>query len=131
MVASLYGVRQFMDGRYKKIFIPILLLITVIGVIYIAKNTSKDDIDANYKPMVKVENKIYYWSKDLEDISLKDFTLIGEVKKSYNSGLKSIDERSENYSSNVFPTGSKLYLYDKTSIIVVTNSGVSLCVEGE
>ena len=118
-----------MVGKYKNRIALMLLFIIVIGGIYIAKNRNKDDIDASYKPMVKVNDTIYYWSKDLEDINLKDLTLIGKVEKSYNSGTKSVDEGNENFSSNVFPKGSKIYLYDETSIIVETNSGFSLCVE--
>lgn len=118
-----------MAGKNKKGFIIIALIVIIIGGIYIVKKINDNNTDACYKPMVKVNDTIYYWSKDLEDVDLMEFTLIGEVEKSYNSGTKSIDIESENFSSNVFPVGSKLYVYDETSIIVKTSNVTSLCVE--
>lgn len=120
-----------MTGKLKKGVALMSLLLIVIGGIYIVINIDKDDIDANYKPMVKVNDRIYYWTKDLEDIDLTEFIMIGRVENSDNSISKSLDKEDKNFSSNVYPIGSRLYIYDETSIMVETNSGISLCVEGE
>ena len=114
-----------MYGKKKNIALIVLLIIVILG-IYTLSNKRNDEINACYKPMVKVNDIIYYWVKDLDDTDLTGFTMIGEVEKSYNSGLKSIDEKSDDFSSNVFPKGSKIYIYDDTSIIVETDEGISL-----
>lgn len=91
-----------------------------------SENT-KDGKDASYKPMVKVDDKIYGWVRDLEEVKLDNLEFLGEIKISKDSLSESLNDEDENFTSNIFPVGVKVYRWDEKSVLIEFNDVFSVC----
>ncbi|MDO5696146.1 MAG: hypothetical protein Q4P30_05290 [Eubacteriales bacterium] len=95
------------------------------------KTTDNDLYHAKaYKPMLKVNERIYYEEDTLQNIDMEKLEKIGEIKNSYNSGTKKVTMEDENGTSNVYPKGSQIYRNGE-KIIVVQGANIWLLKELE
>ncbi len=76
-------------------------------------NSIKVETEASYKPMVKVNDKIYDWVRDLGAVKLGDMEFLGEIKSSKDSLSKTLNDEDENFTSNIYPIGAKIYKWDE------------------
>ncbi|HGR1134084.1 TPA: DUF5301 domain-containing protein [Streptococcus pneumoniae] len=76
-------------------------------------NSIKVETEASYKPMVKVNDKIYGWVRDLGAVKLGDMEFLGEIKSSKDSLSKTLNDEDENFTSNIYPIGAKIYKWDE------------------
>jgi len=115
--------------------ICIAVLIVVIGAFYYHNFKRSDiiisygpDVDACYKPMVKVDDIIYYDSGDVNNINTEEYEFIGEVKfLSVLGNNMPLTQKSKNFSSNWYSVGTKIYRYDDNSILVyIIGEGFSM-----
>lgn len=90
-------------------------------------NSIKVETEASYKPMVKVNDKIYGWVRDLGAVKLGDMEFLGEIKSSKDSLSKTLNDEDENFTSNIYPIGAKIYKWDEKSILIESNDVFSVC----
>ena len=83
--------------------------------------------DDSYKPLIKLNDKIFGWVRDLGEVKLGDMEFLGEIKSSKESLSKGLNRGDENFSSNIYPTGTKIYKWDEKSILVESNNTFSIC----
>lgn len=104
----------------KKNIISIVLLVFVLLILSSCSDLKSNDeavSDDSYKPMIKVDDEIYYWDKDV-DIDVKKLEKIGKIEKSYNSLNKRLTESDLNFTSNANKVGEELYRIDKNSVLL-------------
>lgn len=77
--------------------------------------------------MIKLNDKIFGWVRDLGEVKLGDMEFLGEIKSSKESLSKGLNRGDENFSSNIYPTGTKIYKWDEKSILVESNNTFSIC----
>ncbi|MGF0040305.1 DUF5301 domain-containing protein [Peptoniphilaceae bacterium SGI.131] len=87
----------------------------------------KNETDDSYKPMVKLNDKIYIWVRDLGEVKLGNMEFLGEIKYSKMSLLKNLNSKDKNLSSNIYPVGTKIYKWDEKSVLVEINDVFSVC----
>lgn len=83
--------------------------------------------EASYKPTVIVDGRIYEWVRNVGDVKLADMELLGEIKVSKGSLSEKISNEDENFSSNIYPVGAKIYRWDEQSILVEAEDVFSVC----
>lgn len=88
----------------------------------------KNEKEASYMPMVKFENKIYLWRKDLENIDISKMEKVGEINFSHKSLNKKLEPDDPNFSSNLFSVESKLYRYDDKGLVIEFDGNKSLLI---
>lgn len=95
-------------------------------------NSDSDELisDDSFKPMIKVEDEIYLWTGDIVT-DLAQFEKIGEVKFSYETLNKGIDETDQNFTSNIYQEGAEVYRYDDSNIIIYQDSYGRLFEKGD
>lgn len=87
----------------------------------------KEESEGSYKPMVKLNDKIYGWVRDLGEVKLGDMEFLGEIKNSKGSLSKGLSNKDENLSSNIYPVGAKIYKWDEESLLVEINDTFGVC----
>lgn len=112
--------------RLVKVCIVIVCVLAAIAIVYTKSSTKK--IESSFKPMVKVEDKIYLWVDDIE-IGSKKFEKIGEIDFSYKTLEKDLGENDDNFSSNIYKKGTEIYKYDDSGIIIIGKGFTSLLKE--
>ncbi len=90
-------------------------------------NLTLNETEDSYKPMVKLNDKIYGWVRDLGEVKLGDMEFLGEIKNSKGSLLNGLNSEDENLSSNIYPVGTKIYKWDEKSLLVEINDVFSVC----
>lgn len=104
--------------KVRAIIILILVIILCMGC-----NDSYDQPYGCYKPMVKANGKIYGWSGDNYELS-EDAVFIGEIKYSYGTLQKRVEETDKDFTSNSGQEGRRIYQEgDETYIIVEYEEG--------
>ncbi len=112
--------------KYNKLWLLGLVTLAVIVGIFVYNNRKSQETDASFKPMVKVEDEVYYWSEDLTDLDTEKYEFIGEIKVSHGSLSLKLEADDENLSTNIYPLGTKVYRYDGETVLVVLKDGLSL-----
>lgn len=90
-------------------------------------DNKKAGIKASYKPMVKINDEIYGWVRDLGAVKLGDIEFLGEIKGSKASLSKTLNDEDENFTSNIYPIGAKIYKWGEKSILIESNDVFSVC----
>lgn len=90
-------------------------------------DNKKAGTEASYKPMVKINDEIYSWVRDLGAVKLGDMEFLGEIKGSKGSLSKTLNDEDENFTSNIYPIGAKIYKWDEKSILIESNDVFSVC----
>lgn len=90
-------------------------------------DNKKAGIEASYKPMVKINDEIYGWVRDLGAVKLGDIEFLGEIKGSKASLSKTLNDEDENLTSNIYPIGAKIYKWGEKSILIESNDIFSVC----
>lgn len=90
-------------------------------------DNKKAGIEASYKPMVKINDEIYGWVRDLGAVKLGDIEFLGEIKGSKASLSKTLNDEDENFTSNIYPIGAKIYKWGEKSILIESNDIFSIC----
>lgn len=93
----------------------------------IINKESKDETEASFKPMVKINDEIYFWERDLGSVKLGDMELLGEIKFSKGTLSERLDDTDEDFSSNVYPVGAKVFRWDEKDILIASNDAFSIC----
>lgn len=112
--------------KYNKLWLLGLVALAVIVGIFAYNNFKSQETEASFKPMVKVEDEVYYWSEDLTDLDTEKYEFIGEIKVSQGSLSFKLEADDENLSTNIYPLGTKVYRYDGETVLVVLKDGLSL-----
>lgn len=108
-----------MAGK-KTIIFPILVLVVIILIIISRNyNQSKVMYENSYKPMIKVNNTVYGFSKDINTIDKSKLESLGKIMYSYNTINFAIKETDKNFTSNVYEKGLEVYRYSDNEIIVI------------
>nr|WP_297574967.1 DUF5301 domain-containing protein [uncultured Peptostreptococcus sp.] len=90
-------------------------------------DNKKAGIEASYKPMVKINDEIYGWVRDLGAVKLGDIEFLGEIKGSKASLSKTLNDEDENFTSNIYPIGAKIYKWGEKSILIESNDIFRVC----
>ena len=114
----------FNNLRLVKLFF--LVCILVLALILVILLTHKDNIENSYKPMVKINEAIYLWEDDLENIDLNKLEYMGEIEFSYKTLKKKLDHNDLNFSSNIYSKKTKIYKYDDTRVILILDKTASI-----
>ena len=77
--------------------------------------------------MVKINDEIYGWVRDLGAVKLGDIEFLGEIKGSKASLSKTLNDEDENLTSNIYPIGAKIYKWGEKSILIESNDIFSVC----
>ena len=80
--------------------------------------------------MVKVNDTVYYWAGDVE-VDISKLEQLGLVEKSYENLMFELGPRDENFSSNYYTVGTKIYKHDDKSILLVGDGFQSILKEKE
>lgn len=114
----------FNNLRLVKLFF--LVCILVLALILVVFLTHKDNIEDSYKPMVKINDAIYLWEDDLENIDVNKLEYMGEIEFSYKTLKKKLDHNDLNFSSNIYSKKTKIYKYDDTRVILILDKTASI-----
>ncbi len=114
----------FNNLRLVKLFF--LVCILVLALILVILLTHKDKIEDSYKPMVKINEAIYLWEDDLENIDVNKLEYMGEIEFSYKTLKKKLDHNDLNFSSNIYSEKTKIYKYDDTRVILILGKTASI-----
>ena len=114
----------FNNLRLVKLFF--LVCILVLALIIVILLTHKDNIENSYKPMVKINEAIYLWEDDLENIDVNKLEYLGEIEFSYKTLKKKLDHNDLNFSSNIYSKKTKIYKYDDTRVILILDKTASI-----
>lgn len=76
--------------------------------------------------MVKINEAIYLWEDDLENIDLNKLEYMGEIEFSYKTLKKKLDHNDLNFSSNIYSKKTKIYKYDDTRVILILDKTASI-----
>lgn len=116
--------------------VVLVCIFVVIAVLHtkdkIQNHEDSDELisDDSFKPMIKVGDEIYLWTGDIVT-DLAQFEKIGEVKFSYETLNKGIDETDQNFTSNIYQEGAEVYRYDDSNIIIYQDSYGRLFEKGD
>lgn len=128
-VAYLYqkNGNSYVEQPYQRIWdLKEEIFNNIIGLISESDNI-KAGTEASYKPMVKINDEIYGWVRDLGAVKLGDMKFLGEIKGSKGSLSKTLNDEDENFTSNIYPIGAKIYKWDEKSILIESNDVFSVC----
>lgn len=110
-------------NKRSKFLLAIVAFIIILALFSIWRN-SKTSKTSN-KPMVKVNDNLYYWDSDVE-VNITGLEKLGKVEFSYENLLFLLGEKDKNFSSNFYPVGTEIFKNDSMSIIIAGDNFSSI-----
>ena len=114
-----------MDFRHSLRNLLALVLLLLLAFLFLSKLGQQPDRDKSFKPMLKLEDTIYLWTDD-KDLDPEDLEELGQVEFSYKSLERSLGDRDQDRSSNIFTPGSPIYRLDRDRIVVLDQGSYSI-----